>query len=120
MNMKRLLSLAAATALTLSAAADSAPAFPGGDDALASYISTNMKYPKPAADNGIEGIVNVSFTVNTDGSIGSIKIDNLLDPDLEQEAIRLVKTMPKWTPADKGGTPVAQSVSLPIKFTLPE
>lgn len=109
-----------AVVMTATAFADSAPSFPGGQEALEKYISENMKYPKPAQDNGIEGIVTVEFTVKADGSIGQIKIARMLDPDLEQEAIRLVKQMPAWTPADKGGRAVDQTVTLPVKFVLPD
>lgn len=110
--MKKITTLAAAATIALTAAA-AQPSFPGGEEACNKYITENIKYPQSAKDNGIEGIVNVSFTVMTDGSIGSIKIVNMIDPDLEQEAIRLVKSMPKWTPAEKPTT-----VTLPIKFTL--
>ncbi len=106
--------------MVATALADTAPTFPGGEAAVETYIAENMKYPAAAKDNGIEGVVNVEFIVNADGSIGQIKIVRMLDPDLEQEAIRLVKNMPKWTPAEKGGAPVAQSVTLPIQFTLPD
>lgn len=104
----------------LSAMADSAPAYPGGETALDQYLESNMKYPSTARDNGIEGVVTVEFNVLKDGKIGQIKITRMLDPELEQEAIRLVKSMPAWTPAEKGGVPVEQKVTLPIKFTLPE
>lgn len=103
----------------LTAAADSGASFPGGDKALELYISSNLTYPQEAVDNGIEGVVNVAFTVRPDGSIGSIKIVRMIDPDLEQEAIRLVKNMPAWTPAEKNGVPVEATVTIPIKFTLP-
>lgn len=120
-KMKKLLTtLALALGISLAASADSAPAFPGGDAALQTYLSENMKYPKAASDNGIEGVVNVEFAVLPDGTIGQIKIVRMLDPDLEQEAIRLVKSMPTWTPAEKGGKPVEQTVTLPVKFTLPD
>lgn len=109
----------AAAGIALAAAADSTPAFPGGQEALEQYIAANIKYPKTAADNGIEGVVGVAFTVKSDGSIGTIKISRMVDPDLEQEAIRLVKNMPTWTPAEKGGVAVDETVTLPIKFTLP-
>lgn len=119
--MKRgLMTLLLGIGLSMAAMADSAPAYPGGETALETYIRENMKYPKPAQDNGIEGVVTVEFTVKTDGSIGQIKIVRMLDPDLEQEAIRLVKQMPAWTPAEKGGQAVDQTVTLPVKFTLPD
>lgn len=118
--MKRLI-LSALTALgILAASAASVPVFPGGDDALAAYIKENMKYPQAAIDNGIEGTVDVSFTVKADGSVGSIKIVRMVDPDLEQEAIRLVKLMPKWTPADGPSGPVDAPANVKVNFTLPE
>lgn len=118
--MKRSIIAAMLVGAAITAGADTLPSFPGGEEALQEYISTNMKYPQAAADNGIEGIVNVEFTVLKDGSIGRIKIARMLDPDLEQEAIRLVKSMPAWTPAEKGGVAVDQNVTVPVKFTLPE
>ncbi len=66
----------------------------------------------------MEASVNVGFIVQTDGSIGSIKIIRMVDPDLEQEAIRLVKNMPAWTPADKDGTPVDAPAEVAVPFVL--
>lgn len=94
------------------------PQYPGGEDALNKYITSNMKYPAAARDNGIEGVVNLTFTVNIDGSIGSIKVVRMVDPDLEQEAIRLVKSMPAWTPAEKNGQPVAADATVAVSFSL--
>ncbi|MDE6577995.1 MAG: energy transducer TonB [Muribaculaceae bacterium] len=94
------------------------PSFPGGDDALKAYIEKNLQYPAHAKDNGVEGIVNVQFVVFPDGTIGTIKIVRMVDPDLEQEAIRLVKTMPAWTPADKDGVPVESTAQVAIPFVL--
>lgn len=99
-------------------AADSAPSFPGGEKALQEFIAANLKYPEMSKEMGIEGVVNVQFEVKADGSIGSIKIMRMIDPDLEQEAIRLVKTMPAWTPATSGGNPVDSTATLSIPFTL--
>ena len=115
-----LLTLILASAAWLCAAADSAPAYPGGQEAMEKYIESSIKYPQTALDNGIEGVVTLSFTVNADGSIGAIKIVKMADPDLEQEAIRIVKEMPRWTPGETGGTPAAQTVTIPVKFSLPE
>lgn len=117
---KIILTAVVALGMAFSAMADSAPAFPGGESALQTYLAENMKYPQPAIDNGIEGVVNVEFVVRADGTIGRIKIARMLDPDLEQEAIRLVKMMPAWTPAEVGSKAVEQTVTLPVKFTLPE
>ena len=118
--MKKILSiLTLLCAAIFVAKADSNPSFPGGEEALTKYIESNLSYPAAALDNGIEGVVNVAFAVKPDGSIGSIKITRMIDPDLEQEAIRLVKNMPAWTPADKECTPVEAVLTLPIKFSLP-
>ena len=102
----------------VASAAVTAPAYPGGDEALTTYITENLRYPSEAKENGIEGIVSVVFTVKLDGSIGNIKIKRMVDPDLESEAIRLVKGMPKWTPANNDGTPVESEASVDVKFTL--
>lgn len=105
-------------AMAVSAMAATAPSFPGGEEAMKKYLTDNMKYPEMAKENGVEGIVNVAFTVKADGSIGSIKIVRMIDPDLEQEAIRLVKSMPKWTPADENGTPVDATATVAVPFIL--
>lgn len=111
----------AITGLLLAGAAYAGPEpqFPGGDEALKKYLNDNMKYPQTAIDNGIEGVVDVAFIVKSDGSIGSIKIVRMVDPDLESEAIRLVKGMPAWTPADKGGTPIDAQTQVEVDFQLP-
>ena len=119
--MKRLL-----TAIVLSlimaagAYAGATPEYPGGEAALEKYLAGNMKYPQRVIDNGIEGKVTVAFTVKADGSIGNIKIVRMIDPDLEAEAVRLVKNMPAWTPADQNGNPVDAPVQIDINFSLPE
>lgn len=115
---KSLLTLMLAAGAFTGAYADSQAAFPGGDAAMKEYISTNLKYPAMAKENGIEGVVDVSFTVKANGTIGGIKIVRMVDPDLEQEAIRLVKGMPAWTPATKGDTAVDSTVTLPVSFSL--
>lgn len=118
--MKRMfLSLFLAASAFMASAAD-VPSFPGGEAALKAYIEENMKYPQTAIDNGIEGTVDVDFTVKADGSIGAIKIARMVDPDLEQEAIRLVKLMPKWIPADNASGPVDAPANIRIYFSLPE
>lgn len=112
------MAMAATLGLSASAWALTPASFPGGEQAEKDYIATNMKYPQASKDNGIEGVVNVVFTVKADGSIGNIKIKRMVDPDLEGEAIRLVKQMPKWTPASDNGTPVESIVETAISFTL--
>lgn len=106
--------------LFAAAAMASAPQYPGGEEALNAYISENLKYPAMPAEMGIDGVVNLKFTVKADGSIGTISVVRMIDPDLEQEAIRLVKNMPAWIPAEQNGVAVDQQVELPIRFTLPD
>ena len=112
--MKKIIALMMLAFSFIGANAAQTPTFPGGDSALQAYITENLQYPASAKDNGIEGVVSVTFTVKADGSIGNIKIKRMVDPDLEAEAIRLVKSMPKWTPAD-GGEAQAE---VDIPFTL--
>lgn len=118
--MKRIFMLILALAgFIASAFADTQAQFPGGQAAMDTFIADNMVYPAASKKNGIEGVVNVSFTVKADGQIGTIKIVRMIDPDLEQEAMRLVKSMPAWEPATKDGTAVDSSVQIPIVFQLP-
>lgn len=116
--MKKIIALAMILFSFIGVNAASVPVFPGGDTALTAYISENMQYPASAKDNGIEGVVSVVFVVRADGSIGNIKIKRMVDPDLESEAIRLVKNMPKWTPADRDGSAVESPAEVEIQFTL--
>ena len=121
--MKKYLSILAALSIGLPAMAqsDTIPAqYPGGEKALTSYISPNLKYPQPSINNGIEGVVHVKFLVKTDGALDKISIVRLVDPDLEAEAVRLVKGMPAWTPATVDGKPVDSEATVGITFTLPE
>ena len=115
---KLILSLLAFAGITFGAMAGDVPVFPGGDAALAKFISDNMKYPAPAKENGVEGVVTLRLTIKPDGTVGAIKVVRMVDPDLEQEAIRIAKIMPAWTPADKEGTPVEALVDVPVTFEL--
>ncbi|MDE5849886.1 MAG: energy transducer TonB [Muribaculaceae bacterium] len=111
----------AATAMAQTAQSDTIPAsFPGGEKAMSTYIQKNLKYPQPSINNGIEGVVNVKFIVKTDGALDKLSIVRLVDPDLEAEAMRLVKGMPAWNPATVAGTPVDSESNVEVVFTLPE
>ena len=92
--------------------------FPGGDEALAKYLAANVKYPKHAADCGIEGVVEVKFTVLPDGSRKDPKIVRAIDPDLEAEALRVVAAMPAWIPATTDGTPQESTATVAVTFLL--
>lgn len=115
---KTALTLAAALGISAGAWAVTPASFPGGAAAEKEYIAANLKYPQTAKDNGIEGVVRVQFTVKADGSIGNIQIKRMVDPDLENEAILLVKNMPAWIPANDNGTPVESVAETDITFTL--
>ena len=121
--MKKTLTLIASLAIAATAMAqtDTMPAaYPGGEKAMTAYLQKNLKYPQPSLNNGIEGVVTVKFTVKTDGALDNFSIVRLVDPDLEAEAVRLVKGMPAWTPATVGGTPVDSESNVEVVFTLPE
>ena len=124
--MKKTLSILASlaiagTAMAQTAQSDTIPAsFPGGEKAMTAYINKNMKYPQPSINNGIEGVVHVKFVVKTDGALDKLSIVRLVDPDLEAEALRLVKGMPAWNPATVAGTPVDGESNVEVVFTLPE
>ena len=94
------------------------PSFPGGDKAYADYIKNNMHYPEEAKKKGIEGRVLVQSYVETDGSLSEIKVSKSVDPQLDEEALRIVKGMPKWIPGRKGGEIVRMQMNLPITFRL--
>lgn len=115
---KTLIALFSFLCISFGAMAGDVPVFPGGQDALVKFVAANLQYPAPAKENGVEGVVTLKLTINTDGTIGAIKIVRMVDPDLEQEAIRIAKKMPPWTPADKNGQPIESYVEVPIVFEL--
>ena len=92
--------------------------FPGGQAALKKWLSNNMRYPEAAQQNDIQGRVVVNFVVEKDGSIGHVKIAKGVDKDLDREAIRVVKKMPKWQPGKNNGVPVRSYFNLPVTFRL--
>jgi len=94
------------------------PSFPGGDVAMRKFISNNIKYPKIAEENGVEGRVVVSFVVGRTGEITDVEIMGDPDKHLAAEAIRIVKSMPKWTPGEQRGKPVKVKYVLPVVFKL--
>ena len=94
------------------------PEFPGGMEALYKYLAENIKYPQLARDNGITGKVYVTFVVERDGSIANPKILRDIGGGCGQEAIRVVKSMPKWTPGKQRGKAVRVQFNLPVNFNL--
>lgn len=133
MLLKNLLSLiiliVGATAMPLTAPAqqrqvyccdyvDEAPCFPGGDRALMTFICTNVQYPPRALECGVEGRVICSFVVNADGRIDNINVVRSVDGDLDREALRVIRKMPRWKPGRHNGEPVPVYYILPVNFTL--
>jgi TonB family protein len=96
------------------------PYFPGGDAALTKFINKNMIYPDAAKQKGIEGKEEIKFIIYTDGSLTDIHVAKPLDPDLDAEAIRLVKLLPKFKPGYKDGAPVKTYYNQSVKFKLPK
>jgi Ca-activated chloride channel family protein len=94
------------------------PAFPGGEAALMKFIADNIAYPSEAIANGYTGRVVVRFVVNEDGSITDVEIQRGVNPILNKEALRVVKSMPKWLPGKQNGRPVRVYYTLPIVFDL--
>ncbi len=94
------------------------PEFPGGMEALYKYLAQNIKYPQLARDNGITGKVYVTFVVERDGSIANPKVLRDIGGGCGQEAIRVVKSMPKWTPGKQRGKAVRVQFNLPVNFSL--
>ena len=104
---------------TFSFASDRTASFPGGNDALASYLQTNVTYPESAMKNNEIGKVFVSFVVEKDGSTQNVKVEKGVSSILDAEAMRVVRNMPKWIPAMKDGKEVRTALTLPIVFHLP-
>ncbi|MFM1876729.1 MAG: hypothetical protein RL266_2466 [Bacteroidota bacterium] len=94
------------------------PAFPGGDAALLKYIAENVEYPAIAKENGITGVVYVSYIVDKDGSIKDVKVVRGADPFLDKEAVRVVKTLKGYKPGKQRGKPVPVQFTIPIRFVL--
>ena len=94
------------------------PSFPGGDAALMKYLGSSIKYPAIAKDAGIQGTVFVTFVVDEKGDVKDVKVLRSIGGGCDEEAIRVVKNMPKWKPGKQRGKAVKVQYNLPIKFTL--
>ena len=94
------------------------PEFPGGQGALLQYLAKSIKYPVIAQENGIQGRVSCSFVVNKDGSIVDAEVIRGVDPSLDKEALRVINSMPKWSPGKQRGKPVRVKYTVPVTFRL--
>ncbi|MBR5037663.1 MAG: energy transducer TonB [Prevotella sp.] len=133
--MKRILMMAiAACMMTLSAQAqeqkgntapkdvfdvvEEMPQYPGGMQAMLSFLQENVTYPKDAQEKKISGRVLVTFVVEKDGSISNVETVKSVFPSLDEEAVRIVKAMPNWKPGKQNGKVVRVKYTLPISFSL--
>ncbi len=94
------------------------PEFPGGEEARIKFITENIKYPQIAKENGIEGKVFITFVVEKDGSISNVRLLRDIGGGCGEEAIRVVKAMPKWKPGKQRGQAVRVQFNMPINFVL--
>ena len=99
-------------------AVEQMPQFPGGEAELLKYIASHIKYPTMAAENNIQGRVVVKFVVGKDGRVGEVVVVRGKDPDLDKEAVRVVKTLPNFIPGKMNGQAVSVWYTLPINFKL--
>ncbi|MCK9292053.1 MAG: energy transducer TonB [Bacteroidales bacterium] len=97
---------------------ESMPEFPGGQAKMLEFIATNIKYPPMARESGIQGRVFVNFVVEPDGSVSGVTILRGIGGGCDEEAIRVIQSMPKWTPGRQRGKAVRVSFNLPVRFTL--
>ncbi|MDD4141210.1 MAG: energy transducer TonB [Bacteroidales bacterium] len=94
------------------------PEFPGGEKGRLTYLRDNIKYPQLAKETGIQGTVWVTFVVEPDGSVSNVAVNRGIGGGCDEESIRVVKNMPKWTPGEQRGRKVRVRYNMPIKFTL--
>ena len=94
------------------------PGFPGGEEALLKYISDHMEYPTMAIERGIEGRVTVRFVVNKDGYVENVEVIRGVHELLDKEAVRVIKSLPRWNPGKQNGVAVAVYYNIPVNFTL--
>ena len=94
------------------------PEFPGGMEAMINFIQTNIKYPKDAIKQEVSGRVMVMFVVETDGSLSNVRVARKVFPSLDAEAVRVIKTMPKWKPGKEKGKVVRVNYTMPVVFSI--
>ena len=97
---------------------ESLPEFPGGMRQLMKWLTQNLKYPEKAKQDKVSGRVVVSFIINADGTVGDVKLIHNASPDLDREALRVVRMMPKWKPGVSGGKVCRTLVHMPVVFKL--
>ncbi|MBC8457530.1 MAG: energy transducer TonB [Bacteroidales bacterium] len=96
------------------------PRYPGGEEARLYYLRRHVSYPKEAVDKGIQGVVMVLFVVEADGKITNVKVLQGIGEGCDEEAVRVTREMPKWSPGKRSGRPVRVMVKMPIVFGIPK
>jgi periplasmic protein TonB len=94
------------------------PEFPGGEAELFKYLGKSIKYPQMAKEAGIQGVVYVTFIIGPDGTVSNVEVLRGIKGGCDEEAVRVVKSMPKWKPGKQRGKPVTVQYNLPIRFVL--
>ena len=94
------------------------PQFPGGQGVMMKYLAANIKYPASAVKAKKQGRVIIAFVIQKDGSVTNARIVKSVDPELDAEALRIVKAMPNWTPGTQDGKPVNVNYTIPVVFSL--
>ena len=94
------------------------PSFPGGEAELMKFLNKNIEYPALAKENNIQGVVALTFVVNKDGSVSDVAIVKEIGGGCGKEAVRVVKSMPKWSAGEANGHPVKVRFTLPVRFRL--
>jgi periplasmic protein TonB len=97
---------------------EESPSFPGGDVARIKFLQQNIVYPQMARESGIQGTVYVTFVVERNGNVTDVRVLRGIGGGCDEEAVRVIKAMPKWQPGKQRGKPVRVQFNMPIKFTL--
>ncbi len=97
---------------------EESPSFPGGDEARIRFLTENIKYPQIARESSIQGTVYVTFVVEKNGNVTDVRVLRGIGGGCDEEAVRVIKAMPKWNPGKQRGKPVRGQFNMPIKFTL--
>jgi len=97
---------------------DEMPEFPGGMESLLKFINSSVKYPVVAQENGVQGKVIITFVIDKTGEVTNARILRGIDPSLDNEALRVVKSLPRWEPGKQNGKPVKVNYNVPINFVL--
>lgn len=98
--------------------AEQMPSFPGGENAMLNYIASHLRYPSVSEENGVQGLVMVRFVVLPSGEVGDVQVIKGLDRYCDREAVRVIKTLPKFIPGKQGGKPVAVWYTAPVQFVI--